>query len=388
MPRALIAGAGIGGLFLANAMRELAATGGWAIDIVERATEFVPLGAGIVIHPNGMAVLAYRGLDGECRRRGAQLRRMELTRGDGRLDLGLEAVWAGAGQPTIALARPELHDILAHAAFDGAPDTIKLIMGRAIARVEATDTGSVVRFDDGSRGEYDLVIAADGVHSAIRRSMVTQGDAVSTGLVYFRFLAENVIGLDDDLWVTVEEPECSWGFIPLGGGRLHCFVQVRKPAAPTITGEDYLNLCFAPRDHRIARCLAVAAGAVHTHAAYMVRPIVWGDDTCALLGDAAHAISPTLSEGGSLAMEDGLALAAALGAHESIPCALAHYRSVRSDRVMWAHRMALAQVNALRRPALGRQLDPVVATRHMRQMYAPLRRSVSCDLVSCVGSQV
>lgn len=381
----LVVGAGIGGLLFLKMIRDLPVGGDWSIEVVERTVAFAPLGVGIVIHPNGMAVLADRALDVECRGCGIELKRIELTRGQNRLDLPLQAVWDGVTHPSIAITRSDLHAILVHAVLGDAPETIKLIMGRTVVSVDPKETQCVVHFDDGSQKAYDLVVGADGVHSTVRRSVAKGADAVSTGLVYFRFLAENTIGQDEDLWAITEEADSSWGFIPVRKGLLHCFVQIRAPAALELCAEEYLRQHFKRRDPRIVRCLNVATGPVQMHVAFMVRPIQWGIGTCVLLGDAAHAVSPTLSEGGSLAMEDAVVLASALAACDSIPDAIAHYRSGRLDRVVWAHRMSLAQVNSLRRPFIDRNVDSVIATRHMRQMYEPFRRSVSYGLVNCVG---
>ena len=108
----------------------------------------------------------------------------------------------------------------------------------------------------------------------------------------------------------------------------------------------------------------------------MVKPARWSKGTCVLLGDAAHAVSPTLSEGGSLAMEDALILALALRQSKSIGEAIATYELARRDRVAFSQRMALAQVNSARKRRSNGNLESGAATLHMRQMYAPLRRAL------------
>jgi 2-polyprenyl-6-methoxyphenol hydroxylase-like FAD-dependent oxidoreductase len=346
-----------------------------SVDVVERSPTFAPVGVGIVLHPNGMAVLDHLGLSHEVRAAANVVRRMELVRGDSRINLSLEDVWEGAAHPTMSILRPVLHEILARAAFAQGGTNLHLRMGRRVTAVDTSGDKPLAVFDDGTTGIYDLIVGADGVNSAIRRSLLPDSHAVSTNLLYFRFPARNVIALPADTWRTFERAGASYGFIPLGVDLVHCFVQLRATENPCPRGseEEFFRREFCPWDDALRQSLGARLAPLHVGFAYMVRPFSWGEGTCVLLGDAAHAISPTLSEGGSLAMEDALILSLALRRATSIPEAIDLYRSTRQERVMWSHRMALAQVNSLRRPRSHAQTDSAVATRHMRQMYEPLR---------------
>jgi 2-polyprenyl-6-methoxyphenol hydroxylase-like FAD-dependent oxidoreductase len=114
----------------------------------------------------------------------------------------------------------------------------------------------------------------------------------------------------------------------------------------------------------------------------MAPRVEWGRDTCVLLGDAAHALSPTFSEGGSLALEDAVVLGVALKTFEAVPEALAHFRAERTDRVVWAYRMAQSQVSARRRERTGVQLDATIATAHLREMYRRLRQPLLTSVLA------
>jgi len=300
--------------------------------------------------------------------------------------LSLAEIWSGAAHPTISILRPALHEILARAAFSVKQNNVHLYMSRCVNRIDTSDTQPRAVFDDGTSKQYDLIVGADGVHSAVRRALVPESPAESTDLLYFRFPALNTIGLPEDTWRTFEREGASYGFIPLANGRLHCFVQLRTTENPCPRGseEEYFEREFCPWDVSLQHALKARCGPLHVGFAYMVRPFSWGKGVCVLLGDAAHAISPTLSEGGSLAMEDALVLALALRRTGSIPEALDIYRSVRHKRVMWSYRMALSQVNSVRRKRPLLQTDAVVATRHMQQMYEPLRASPLPDFLSSV----
>jgi len=249
-----------------------------------------------------MRALARLGLAEQVAAAGNVVRHLEIRRAGAARRLGLPEVWAGVEWPTISILRPELHRIL----LDGALRSggARLAMARGVAAMERTAAPPRVRFIDGTADDYDLVVGADGVHSAVRGSIDAAAAAVSTGLFYLRFATRNVAGLADDVWWTTERADGSYGFIPLGAGRAHCFVQVRSPTDELIAAaeQDEFIARFDPAEPALSDALAARVGSIYRHLAYMVRPVAWGRGACALLGDAAHAVSPTLSEGGSLAI--------------------------------------------------------------------------------------
>ena len=374
MTRILIAGAGIGGLSLVRALR------GWdhVVDIAERSPVFHPAGVGIVLHPNGMAVLDRLGLTEQVRAHANVIERLDVVRGESVLRVSLAEVWQGMGYPTTSILRTDLHNVLHNGAFMPGQPGVNLQMGRRLVRVDSEPHQPIAYFDDGRQARYDLIVGADGVHSPVRTSLFPEAQSLSTGLLYFRFAADNVIDLPASTWRAVELAEASYGFIPLRGNRVHCFVQLPAASNPCEAGREasFFEENFSPWDPQLARTLAARCSPIHAGFAYMVKPARWSKGTCVLLGDAAHAVSPTLSEGGSLAMEDALILALALRQSKSIGEAIATYELARRDRVAFSQRMALAQVNSARKRRSNGNLESGAATLHMRQMYAPLRRAL------------
>lgn len=370
--RLLIVGAGIGGLTLLCAMHcGEASSEGWLIDVAEQARDFAPVGAGIVLHPNGLRVLARLGLEEEVSASGSIIRNLEISRAGESRSIQLGSVWAGVPHPTVAIGRVELHEILVRRASSFPRHGFRLRMAQAVLSVRSGERSAVVSFGDGSTAEYDLVVGADGVHSSIRSAIDSGSTAVSTGNFYVRFVAANVVDLPEGTWRTTELAGASHGCIPLSHGRLHCFIQLRTT--------DYESLAFdetavaeklAHLGGDLTKLFGARSGAVHTGYGYVVRPVAWGRGTTVLVGDAAHAVSPTLSEGGSLAMEDALVLALALREGPMIDDALARFRAARHERAVWAQRMSLSQGRLERPPAWN--VDAAAATAHMRHMYAPL----------------
>lgn len=368
MQRILIVGAGIGGLALVRAL----AGADVRMDVVERASRLGAAGVGIVLHPNGMRALAELGLNEAITRAGNTLRSLQIQRGTARLDLALARIWRGAEHPTVALPRTVLHALLAAGAF-GPGSHARLRLDTVLEGITLDGDAATARFSDGSAERYDLIVGADGVHSAVRRALQGGDTAVATGLTYRRFVSANAIELDSALWLTIEEDERSYGFIPLGPDALHCFVQARAGDEGALRADDtYLERTIGSWDGRLAASIACRRGPLVAGPGFTARRVDWGNERCVLLGDAAHAVSPTLSEGASLALEDAVELARALRTASDVDQALASYRANRQEPASWALRMATAQTNAARRTGRLLQTDSALAENHLRHMYLPL----------------
>jgi 2-polyprenyl-6-methoxyphenol hydroxylase-like FAD-dependent oxidoreductase len=371
MTSILIAGAGIGGLSLVRALRGQKCV----IEIAERSQVFDPVGVGIVLHPNGLEALAQLGLLDAIKGTSNVIARLEVVRDDATLSIPFCEVWDGAMHATRAVLRSDLHHVLWRGALEAGHHNIRWRMGCRVVGVESNEPCPIALFEDGSRKSYDLIVGADGVHSPIRRTMLPESAAVPANLFYLRWLAENVIGLETDAWRTIERPDCAYGFIPVGRNRLHCFVQLTTAEDPCLKGEEvpWLEKTFARGSDALLATLQARCGPIHAGFAWTVYPLQWGVGRCVLMGDSAHAISPTLSQGGSLAIEDALVLADALRRSDSVTEAIEVYRAVRQERVAWILRMSLAQLNSLRRRRSMGQTRSEMATSYLRHLYAPLR---------------
>jgi 2-polyprenyl-6-methoxyphenol hydroxylase-like FAD-dependent oxidoreductase len=374
MTSILIAGAGIGGLSLVRALRDQEC----AIEIAERSPVFDTLGVGIVLHPNGLEALAQLGLLGAVQDTSNVVARLEVVRGGATLSIPFSEVWNGAMHATRAVLRSDLQGVLRRGALEaGRHNNIRWRMGCRVVGVEPNESYPIAYFEDGSRKSYDLIVGADGVHSPIRRAILPEAAAVPANLFYLRWLAENVIGLEADTWRTIEQPDCAHGFIPVGRNRLHCFVQLTAAEDPCTKDDEvpWLEKTFARGNDALLATLQARCGPVHAGFAWTVYPLQWGVGRCVLVGDSAHAISPTLSQGGSLAIEDALVLADALRRADSVIEAIEIYRAVRQERVAWVARMSMAQLISLRRRRSMGQTRSEMAISYLRHLYEPLQFS-------------
>jgi FAD-dependent urate hydroxylase len=243
-----------------------------------------------------------------------------------------------------------------------------------VVGVESIDRGPVARFADGTSKSYDLVVGADGVRSVVRRALYPEAEATPTGLYYFRFLSRAWSATPADVWRSVERSDAAFGHIPVGEGLLHCFVQLRRATTPCAAGEEdeYFRAVPCGWDETLAQAYDRRCGVLRAGPAQIVNPIRWGRGACVLLGDASHALSPTLSEGGSLALEDAIVFAGALRHAADLSAVVERYADARRQRVEWAHRMAMSQLAAVARgrtQALPRRQS---AIDYMTQLYRPL----------------
>ncbi len=354
MTRCLIVGGGIGGFALVAAID----SNDIAVDMVEKSRRFAPVGVGIVLHPNGIAALDRLGIDRDVVARGTILDALEIIRDGSTMRLPFRRIWEGSEHRSIGIHRADLHDVLFAAARKRRPE-LTVRMGTTVRAVEPSGDHLAVTFDDGSEGMYDLVIGADGVDSTIRHLRFKGFGSEELGLHYCRFPA--TVETPETVWRTWEQGPNSFGFIPIGGNLVHCFVQSTRPFPGDV---DEIVSMYAP----IAAAYRRRTGPAHVGSAKRIWPHPWRDGRCVLLGDSSHALSPTFSEGGALAMEDAVVLGHVLSSFD-LDEGLRHYVALRAPRCAWAARMANAQARNTQSRA---PVDSAVATEFLRQMYRPL----------------
>src|SRR6202008_4386413 len=164
--RILITGGGIAGLSLAIALRRR----GYTPELAEKCPYWPAAGAGIALHANAVRALRALGLGDAVSRASAPLPRYGFydQYGDRLCTTDLGDLWGQAG-PCLGIARVRLQEILATAA-DRGPHRL----GRAGTGLTQPRGEVSVAFADGSAGDYDLVVGADGIHSPIRSAAVSQ----------------------------------------------------------------------------------------------------------------------------------------------------------------------------------------------------------------------
>ena len=365
--RILVVGGGVAGLAVARALQRV----GRQAEIVERAAAWRVESAGMYLPGNGMAALARLGLAEAVTDAGTVVERRRLHDDRGRVlvDFDEAGFWRPVGPP-IGLPRRDLHRILVEGAA-GVP----IRFGVTIASLEQRDGSVDVAFTDGTTGGFDLVIGADGVHSTVRRLAFGGPDARSAGQVGWRYLVEGrpeIAGWNG--WLGGERAFLALG---VGGGRVYCYgdVRTRDRADPTHGDRAAFARLFVHFAEPVPSLLAGIEGveAVHFSPIEEVCPPTWVTGRVVLIGDAAHASSPNMAEGASMAIEDALVLAEALTTEPDVVTALASFTRRRAGRVRWVQDKTHARDRLRYLPAGPRgAIMRLVGRRTFRAHYRPL----------------
>jgi len=321
----LIIGAGIGGLTLAHALRQR----GFECRIFERAPELTAAGAGITVQIGAMQALRTLGLDVSVARAGQALRtgRGTTERGRKLQEAHIEPLEKEFGVPYVALHRARLQEALL-AGLDGVP----IDYGVALGGFEMTETSVTALFDNGQRAEGALLVGADGLRSAVRRTLLGHQPLRYAGYTTWRGIAQTTDGVAPHSVTEMWGRGARFGYVDIGFGETYWFAVLNAEEG----GHDDEPLAvvqshFATWAEPVPTLLAAtpAARVIRTDIHDRVPVASWSRGRVTLLGDAAHPTTPNLGQGGCMAIEDAVVLAHALERNATLAEALADYERRR-----------------------------------------------------------
>ena len=350
--RIAIVGGGIGGLTAALSLRQA----GFEADIYEQAPALTHIGGGINMGPNAARVLIRLGLGEGLLRDGVRPASTHQRRwDDGRtlqrapLNPQCEELY---GAPHVTIHRADLLAVIS----SGLPPE-RIHLGHRL--LGFNDKGGHVEawFDNGVRIDADMLVGADGIHSAVRAILFGEeapkfaGCVAYRGLVPIERLADLELELGSQSWVGP------------GGHLVHYFVSrgellnfVGWTEHDEWSREDWTDRATVARAlaafegwHPQIRHIIGAADECFIWALFDRDPLPrWSVGRVTLLGDACHPMYPFMGQGAAQAIEDGAALAACLrAAGDADPAgALQHYERLRLPRV--TRLQELSRANKLR----------------------------------------
>jgi len=331
----VIVGGGIGGLCAALALQQ----SGFCVQLFEREGQIKPVGAGLVLGPNGIKALQLLGLEADIKRYGWQTNHFHLRSHRGATLSRLSA--DGAGSPGFrTILRENLHRVLADSLAEG---TIQF--GRRCVRVEQDASQVTAVFDDGTHVEADLLIAADGIHSAIRKQLQPDRHLRYAGYTCWRGVMSEVPTGYVPECVETWGPQGRFGIIPIDEQQIYWYaLRNSRPNDPHFAKWRLGDLigCFEDYHDPIAQVLAsTQEDRILLHDIYDLPPShqhVYG--RVVLIGDASHAMTPNMGQGASQAIEDAVMLAQYLHKHEGSLDGLADYERKRVSRTNQIVRMS------------------------------------------------
>lgn len=294
--RCIVVGGGIAGLSAGIALRKA----GYEVTLFEQAPKLEPIGGAISIWGNAMAGLDWLGCGDALRERTVHLRKLLLTQVDGRVLFGPVDISGDDGWlPTRADLQDVLLDVLGAASCR---------LGMRIDGVTEADDKVVAHANGEALAEADLVVVADGIHSAIATGLLGNapiyrgyGAVIGVGHSPGDGLEP---GLAQEIWADRER----FGLLDAGDGRRYWFYM-----APFDQPEDVTAMDLAAIAERAQRWPeALRAAVERTPADSLIRipirsrpmPRALGAGRVICLGDAVHAMEPNQGQGACQGIED------------------------------------------------------------------------------------
>ena len=334
-----VIGGGIGGLTAALSLRQA----GFEVDVYEQAPELTQIGGGINMGPNAVRILRRLGLTAGLDREGIRpffthQRRWQDGRTLQRAPLNplCEELY---GAPHITIHRADLLDVIA----SGFPAE-HIHLGHRLVGLADNGDSSEAWFDNGARITADILIGADGIHSAVRASLFGEEAPVFAGCVAYRglVLTERIADLGLEIgsqsWVG---PGAHFVHYFVSRGRLLNFVGWTEH--DEWNREDWTDRASVTRAlaafdgwHPQVRRIISATDTCFIWALFDRDPLPhWSVGRTTLLGDACHPMYPFMGQGAAQAIEDAAALAACLvAAGNGDPAeSLRRYERLRLPRV-------------------------------------------------------
>ena len=328
-----IIGAGMAGLTTGIAMKKM----GYTVEIYEKTHQLRPAGAGISLWSNGIKILNWLGLGDQVAEIGGQMNRMAYrSHQDEPLhEVDLTPLFERVGQRPYPVSRSDLQNMLL-AAFGSE----HVHLGCRCVGIEENESSVTAIFEDGTRATSDVLIGADGIHSTVRRYVLEREAAPRyADYVNWNGIVDAKPGLcEPDNWVIYVGEGKRASMMPIGGNRFYfffgCPMEKGTVVEPT-DRRDELAQIFAGWPQAVQNLIAelnpLETNRLEISDLDPLERLARG--RVAIVGDAGHATTPTLGQGGWQAMEDAITLTQYLiTTTVSVEDALNRYEAARKER--------------------------------------------------------
>ena len=330
--KVLVVGAGLGGQSVAIGLKKT----GFEVDIIELHKEFNVYGVGIIQQANALRALDAIGVADEAMRRGSPYGKVKLC-----LPHGVEI--GEAGTPPIGrfpshngISRKILHDVL----FEEAQKIgLKYRMGVSVESIDNQPDIAHVTFTDGTTGSYDIVIAADGVSSKVRKLIFGDFKLSYVGLSVWRYAFKRPANLDTGYIFFNKKHKI--GVIPMTADSCYIFLNSAEGDNPVIPEDQlveklkgYMSTYPVPLVQELIPQVTDAKLVNYRILETLKIPAPWYKNRVVVLGDAAHTTIPQLGSGAALAIEDAVVLTEELQKEGEVEEIFEQYMKRRYERCM------------------------------------------------------
>ncbi|MEV0184720.1 FAD-dependent monooxygenase [Streptomyces sp. NPDC050625] len=330
--RVLLIGAGIGGLGAATAL----ARRGVDVDVVELRPDSGVLGVGINQPANSLRALRTLGVLDEVLAAGFPFDRTTFYDWQGSLIVDCPSVLGGDVPANTALSRRDLHRILTGAAERAGA---KVTYGTTARDIEDTGDRVHVTLTDGKTETYDLVIGFDGLGSPLRRRLFGTGyEPVFTGYSVWRLMMPRPAEVACTMVFQGDGTKA--GVIPLSRDSMYLLHVTAEPGNPHMPPERRAGLLterlagYGGLVGELRECVSDSDTISYSPLSEVLLPSPWFRKRTIVLGDAAHACAPHLTQGAGMALEDAVVLAEELAVPDrAVEASLEAFMQRRYNRV-------------------------------------------------------
>lgn len=328
--RVVIIGGGIGGLTTAIALQQR----GIEAHVYEAAPEIHVVGAGIWVAPNALTVFQRLGFLDKVLAGGFSVKSSCISDTTGRVIQRFSPAEMGAsGLPLVPIHRAVLQEILISQL---ASNTLHL--GKRCTGIERGEHGVKVSFEGGSTAMGDILIGADGIRSVVRTALFGDANYRYSGQTCWRGIVDYSmpdVNAATEMWST--RPGVRLGYSHVNAKQVYFYATACTPhSGKDVPGtvKNHLAEIYSDFPVYLREMLAAAQESqIIRNDIWDFVPIPsWHEGRVVLVGDAAHATTPNMGQGGCQAVEDGFALAEALSLETSVEAAFKRYESMRMKK--------------------------------------------------------
>ena len=328
----LVLGGGIGGQAVAIALAKL----GVQVQVAELQAAFDVYGVGIIQQQNALRALDRLGIADETLKRGHAYGQVKLNTAHGH-QIGMAGAPPNEKFPSHnGISRRVLHHIMYE---ETQRLGVSYKMGVSVDVLENTAQGVKVKFTDGTSGEYDIMIASDGINSKARNLVFGEITPKYMGLSVWRYAFPRHPDLDTGYIYYGKRSKI--GFIPMSADSMYMFLVSAEGENYWLDKHRYIPMLqeylseYPVKIAQDAKAQITDPNEVNYRPLEAVRiPDPWYKDNVIIIGDGAHATVPQLGSGAALALEDGVVLAEELQQADTVSDAFQNFMKRRYQRCM------------------------------------------------------
>jgi 2-polyprenyl-6-methoxyphenol hydroxylase-like FAD-dependent oxidoreductase len=329
----LVIGGGITGSMLSLALAQR----GVRVDLAEITKDWHGVGHGITVQGNALAALARVGVLDEVLRRGVPFDTLRMRQADGTLIAELPTPHTGGEDlpATMGALRSDLQAVLRDRVYAAG---VNVRLGLSVHGITSDAERARAEFTDGTAGEYDLIVGADGIRSAVRALLGITTTPQPSGMSIWRVVADRPAELDcAELYYN--GPRYKAGYSPISADKCYAYLlDVDGVRADFGDKPDWELMYERSAGYggtwgKIRETIGPDSNVWHTRIEWLLVADPWYRGRAIVIGDAAHACPPLIAQGAAMCAEDAVVLAELVTGDQPLAAALPAFMARRMPRV-------------------------------------------------------